>query len=55
MNEIKKYFSKIGRKGGQAKSERKTHAARENIKKRWEILRIQKAMIVKNKKENENK
>jgi len=31
--EIKKYMSDIGKKGGQAKSEKKTAAARENAKK----------------------
>ena len=33
MKIIKNYFSKIGRKGGSAKSERKSHASRENGKK----------------------
>ena len=30
MNEIRKYFSKIGKKGGSAKTERKIHASRIN-------------------------
>ena len=30
---IKEYLSQIGRKGGSAKSERKTHASRENGRK----------------------
>jgi len=31
--ELKNYFSKIGRKGGSVRSERKTYACRENGKK----------------------
>lgn len=34
--EASAYLSKIGKKGGSAKSEAKTKAAKENIKKRWE-------------------
>lgn len=33
MKEIKKYLSKIGKIGGSAKSERKSHASKENGKK----------------------
>ena len=33
MKEIKKYLSKIGKKGGSAKTERKIHASIQNGKK----------------------
>lgn len=33
--EIKKYFAKIGAKGGKVKSKKKTEAAKKNIMKRW--------------------
>jgi len=33
MNAVKRYLSEIGRRGGSAKSERKTQAARRNAKK----------------------
>ena len=31
--ELKQYFSRLGKKGGSVKSERKSHASRENGKK----------------------
>lgn len=31
--QLKQYFSELGKKGGSVKSERKTHACRENGKK----------------------
>lgn len=32
-NELKKHLSELGKKGGSVKSERKSHASRENGKK----------------------
>ena len=42
MDPVKRYLSKIGRKGGSVKSDAKTAAARANILKRWAKVRAQK-------------